>query len=496
MFRAVLSLLCVSTLAMFAARPGPAASPLLQRPWYELTSPNFRVFSCARTQDVVTLTTKLEQFRATYSSLAGTQAVVSPPVIVMVFPDQFSMRPYLPLYGGTPANVKALFVPASDENWMVTSLSAESRQSPESLYHEYAHLLFRRNNRLWPLWLQEGMAEIYSTFQFLGSKGRFALPQTDHVLLLRRDGLMSISELVSVGRESATYNERHQQGRFYAQSWLLAHFLIVNENPALRSGFQSYTARLRNGEEPLQALTNALRVTEAALQKGLQSYMMRPTMRNIEVPIDKQPPVVSPSVARPLTKAEIVLRLGNQLTRVQRLDEAEEYFAYAKELAPQNPVLFESLGLLADEKNELEKAAGYLEKAIQLKSNSFLVQYLYGKVKLRALVEAKRGTREDTKPIRAALQRSVEMMPSFGPSHHLLGVLEMVADGNPARAEQHVRRALEFEPDNPIFSLTLARIQLTRSDKAGARETLKTVMRAAVEEKLRASAQDLLGRIE
>ena len=36
------------------------------------------------------------------------------------------------------------------------------------IFHEYTHLLLRHNQPYWPLWLAEGMAEIYSTFEVSG----------------------------------------------------------------------------------------------------------------------------------------------------------------------------------------------------------------------------------------------------------------------------------------------------------------------------------------
>src|SRR5678815_3301935 len=113
--------LLAGTLAVCGTESQPI--PLLQKSWYELRTPYLRVYSCAPTQDVSKLTMRLEQFRQTYATLAGTQAVASPPVIVMVYPNHEALKPYLPVYQGQPANLAAFFVRGTDENLIVTSLS-------------------------------------------------------------------------------------------------------------------------------------------------------------------------------------------------------------------------------------------------------------------------------------------------------------------------------------------------------------------------------------
>lgn len=494
----ILALLAAAPAALAAAVAGPEASPLLQKPWYELNSGNFRVFSCAQTQEVVKLITRLENFRACYSSLAGTQAVVSPPVVVMVFPDQLSMRPYLPVYNGTPGNLTGFFKRGSDENWIVISLASASQGSLNVIYHEYAHLLLRRNDRIWPLWLKEGMADLYSTFQLTGRRGRIAGAKPGYIALLRREGLMPLHELMSVTRESADYNEQQRQGRFYAQSWLLTHYLVAGDNVVLKSRFPSYTARLKNGEEPLEALTRALGVTAAALENGLQQYLMRPALDHIELLLDREVPAPTAALARPLSKAEAAVRLGNQLLRVQQVDKAEAYFQYARTLAPASPLPFEGLGILASASDKPPQALENLERAIELKSASFLTHYLYGREKLRTSnVPGKGYTRLEPKTaatIREALQQSIRLMPSFGPAHHLLGTLEAI-QGEVIIAEQHVRKALEFEPDNAMFLMTLAQIQLERSNPAGARESLRPLLHPSVDDDLRERARVMLKKL-
>src|SRR5436190_1168025 len=168
MHRASFVALTVSlALAALAACAEDDLSPLLHRHWFEARTAHFNVYSCGDTQQVSKLIGRLEQFRQAYSLLAGAQAVASVPIVVLAFPDAASMRPFRPLRDGKPANLTAFFHHGSDENLIVLPLIESI--SLQAIFHEYAHLLLRHNDPFWPLWLKEGMAEIYGTFEIGGA---------------------------------------------------------------------------------------------------------------------------------------------------------------------------------------------------------------------------------------------------------------------------------------------------------------------------------------
>src|ERR1019366_4675436 len=93
------------------------------------------------------------------------------------------LQPFLPLYQGKPSNLAAFFAHGMDENLIVLSLPEASSADPgmDVIFHEYSHLLFRRNDQIWPLWLKEGMAEVYSTFQTSGRIVRIANLIPEHL---------------------------------------------------------------------------------------------------------------------------------------------------------------------------------------------------------------------------------------------------------------------------------------------------------------------------
>ena len=234
------------------------------------------------------------------------------------------MQPFLPLYQGKPANLTAFFSRGSDQNLIVLNLAGSGDGSLRIIFHEYTHLLLRHNQPYWPLWLSEGMAEIYATFEVNGgSRARIGDPIEHHLDLLAQRPLLPLRELFAVARESPEYNERERQGIFYAESWLLTHYLMLSGNPARQARFRQLTPLLRQGQPPEQAFTNALRTTLPAMETELRSYLAAGRFKPLELALPATLESARAFATRGLTPTEVCYRLGDELLHIGRLEAAE-----------------------------------------------------------------------------------------------------------------------------------------------------------------------------
>jgi tetratricopeptide (TPR) repeat protein len=475
--------------------------PLEQRHWFETRTVHFNIYSCGELRDVYKLAGRLEQFCKAYSQLAGAQSVDSPPIVVIAFPDHESMVPFLPLYEGRPRNLAAFFQHGIDENLIVLSLPEPGSADTDMtvIFHEYTHLLFRRNDQIWPLWLKEGMAEVYSTFQTTGHDARIASPIAYHLELLKQNPLMPLSELFAVSHDSPQYNERERQGIFYAESWLLTHFLMTGDSGQYRARLGQFTTLLRQGQLPVQAFTNAMHATLPMVESALRRYLERGvfTPVNLSLASDISAPISL--TTHYITPVEVYFRLGDELLRIDRGDAAEARFAAAQKLAPASPLPEEGLGLVANQRDQNESALSHLKTAIQLGSSSFLVFYLCAEEEYRATADATdhygRITKNQAAEILGNLQRSISLMPDFGPAQQLLGFFEMVQGEHLAEAGQHLQRAIQLEPENQSYLLSLAQFQFRTKNAGAARQTLEPLLRLGGDAKLRADAEELMQEI-
>lgn len=480
----------------------PAADgPLEQRRWFETRTAHFNIHSCGLPQDVFKLAGRLEQFCKAYSKLAGMQSVASPPIVVIAFPDRETMLPFLPLYQGKPSNLAAFFQHGIDENLIVLSLpeAGSAERGMEVIFHEYSHLLFRRNDQIWPLWLKEGMAEIYSTFQTSGRSARIASPVPGHMQLMQQSALMPLEEMFAVQRDSPQYNERDRQGMFYAESWLLTHFLMAGDNGQYRARFGQFTTLLRQGQLPIQAFTNAMQASLPVVETALRRYLERGVIAPVDLSLSSDISAPISLKTRQLAPVEVCFRLGDELLRINRLDAAEDRFIQAQKLAPTSPLPEEGLGLLANEREQRELALSHLKTAIQLGSTSFLTFYAGALEQFRSLAQGEgqyaRLPKNEAAEIRGNLEQSIALMPDFGPSQQLSGFFEMVQGERMAEAGQRLQRAILLEPENLSYQLSLAQFQYWTRNASAARQTLEPLLRLNVDAKLRADAMELLEQI-
>ena len=115
---------------------------------------------------------RLEQFRIALASVVSDARRPLPlPTLVYVFASRAAIQPFLPLRDGRPAALRGYFHRDADQYALAMSMD-EDEESASIVFHEYTHLLVQRARTL-PIWLNEGLAEYFSTFA-LASRGRSA----------------------------------------------------------------------------------------------------------------------------------------------------------------------------------------------------------------------------------------------------------------------------------------------------------------------------------
>src|SRR6185436_10049308 len=170
--------------------------------WINLTTKNFNIISNADEGGTRKLAMKLEQFHFVFSKIFNLPLERPIKTTVMVFKNESSFDQYKPLNNGKPANVAGYFQGGEDENLIVMDISANQERPMSVIYHEYSHLLTSNTPHDWPLWLKEGLAELYSSFDIFNGMVLLGLPIPRHVSLLRQKTVIPLNDLLSVGHNS------------------------------------------------------------------------------------------------------------------------------------------------------------------------------------------------------------------------------------------------------------------------------------------------------
>jgi tetratricopeptide (TPR) repeat protein len=366
------------------------------------------------------------------------------------------------------------------------------------LFHEYIHLLTARQFRDAPLWAKEGVAEIFSTFERTKDQFVIGVAMSNHVFYLRENGSMPLPALVSVTHDSPDYNEASRVGRFYATSWLLAHYVTFG-----RGGFQTnvlarYAALCSGTTNHAHAFRAAFGATAAELENGLGAYLragVYTVVREAYPDLDD----VRPARVR-LEQAELDYALGRLLQLVNQPESARERLERAAAASPRDPRPIEALALLAWREGDGPRTRRHVENSLRLGSRDAFVHFLaadicYQDLSQPSLSDARR--RQLLSQGRRWVERSIQLEPGLAPAHHLLGVYVHSGNrGSPRQAMAHVEQALRCDPQYKPALLTLASLLAAQGEFTRARSVLGALMAGPLPPNLREVAQRVAGEIE
>ena len=441
---------------------------------------------------------QIEQFRSVLgllirSTADGSQSL---PTEVYLFDNTRAMEPYVPLYQGRPAPLAGYcHCGASDETSVIVASLADYAESSPIVYHEYTHLLLRNAVRAVPTWLNEGLAEYFSTFA-LRSDGRqavvgAAIPR--HVDALR-EGFIPLAQLLEVTRESPLYNERTRRSIFYAESWALTHYLL-DGRPGGAETLNAFFADYASGADSAKALERATGVTLKTLESEVRRYVARPVFAAAIITLRERVEVDPPSAARALTAADAEARLAEIQLRVDRSDEAAPRIEAAAAARPPSPQAQLVLAKLRLRQQRDADALAALEHAAAGAPDDFVTQYLYGLTLLRGLGDLSdpRWPSERARLAREAFVRAVALRPDSPAALAWLAYADQETGTNLDEARDAARRAFALAPGRLDYALQLAEIDAQIGDVDAARQLLTPLLHAGDDSVARRAAHVLDG---
>lgn len=464
--------------------------------WVNLRTNNFNIVSNASEDDTRELALKLEQFRYVFQKIFNLRRVASVPVTVIVFKNDGAFKPYKPLYNGKPANLAGYFQRGEDENIIVLNISGNELNPMALIFHEYTHMLTSRTARPLPLWLNEGLAELYSSFEVKKNEVTLGIPIRNHVYFLRDQKFLPLESLFAVGHGSPAYNERDKQGVFYAQSWALVHYLTFANKSARQQQLVQFLKLLDSGADVNRAFNEAFKTDYATMEKELRRYIGNSTYQVINYTLDSVEGEKEIQM-QPLADAEVEFYLGNVLMGQRRLDEAEARFKQAAALDSNMARPYEGLGFVAMQRSKFEEAEEFFKQAVARDSKNHLAHYYYA-LSLQRKATGDDGGRlkpEMAKTIIEELKTSIKLMPGFAHSYSLLGYIYLLTEENLAEGAEMMKTAIRLEPQNKHLAINLANIQVRMEDFAGARKTLEPLI-ASDDAGIKASATSMMKMID
>jgi tetratricopeptide (TPR) repeat protein len=509
-------LLCAARRVAFAAEPS----------WIRVSSAHFSVLTDAGEKNGRDVILRFEQMRSVFAQLLSKTKVNMPvPLDIIAVKGDEEYARIAPSQRGKPISAPGFFLAGEDRDYIVLDLSADD--SWRAVAHSFAHLLLNFNYPPTQGWFDEGFAEYFSSITMdnrqvlLGGDPEAILPWRDDLLdtrvqfqnppksftdLLSVPVWLSIPDLFSTRHDTSTYQEGTHHTLFYAESWIVMHYLI-SQNKLSETG--AYFNAVEIKKVPVdQAVQQAYGVSAAQFEEAVKNYFhsLLPLLQdstgqagspktgvqlyqsyNPLGPNDVGGSVLSvPENEAKSLIAEMELRIPER--REQAVKELEPIVADEKR---NNSIAHRALAFAHMQRKEFDKASEELDTAAELNNRDPWVRFY------RALSKYWQGRDGRSFPGLSNMIQDLRVVldwsPDLAQAYNMLAMARLEGGGVNSALES-MRAAIALSPRNSEYLLGLAQIYMAGKkwdDATALLERLKNSPNVKVAQQARQNLQDL-----
>lgn len=478
-----------------ADRPAAAKLPSAKESWLISESPSFTVIGNVSAKKLTEIADTVERFRSTLLTLKPNASAVSPvPTLFVAFANDRSFDPYK----GSPDSREVRWVGTFNAtqfgNYFAVNAYPDQGNGMAVVFKGYAGHFIRSNYPTTPLWLREGLAELYATFRIEEGVADIGRPSAECLRQLRSAPLMPLSEILAMTVESPGYSLENRS-IFSAQSWVLAHYLLYGSADG-RERTADFLRRLDAGEPQTAAFQAAFGTEADKLEGRLRQYAARPAFDYARIPVANLPPT-GVSAPRALSRAETLTLLAGLPASLRNLDFAQLHVDAALAEQPGNGDAWALAGWIADARNDSAAAAEAFRRALggELKRAASWL-YIGGWQLERAEDPA---VSPDRKAAAATVRHSAEsalaLAPEFGEASALKGRAAMMQEDYMAAIAAFAEAQLRLpERSDIVYNRILA--HLGAGQLIQARALVEGRLRRLAEPALVAQARETVARSE
>ncbi len=252
---------------------GPIPLPSPQTRWIRVRSARFNVVSTASEKRAREVASTLETLA---SALGSVHPRFRPKAIetrVLLFARRSESQPYFDfLLKQASARTPGMFVTSEDGSATMV-IDSGSRWRDRTVVHELMHNLLAASGANLPLWLEEGIAEYFSTAQVSRGAVHVGRPIREHEVSIRRRVNRPIARLFAA--KTTDY-------RLYADSWAVVDWMMRTDDES----FYRLVADVERGVAAETALQEHFRITTPVLERLIRNPGMR-AMRTFSIAVEE-----------------------------------------------------------------------------------------------------------------------------------------------------------------------------------------------------------------
>lgn len=323
--------------------------------WTYAASDHFEVYTTAGAKQARDALAYFERVHAFFSDFLHLTPKQARPTRVVLFSGDRDYKPYR-----LNEVAIAYYRPGPDRDYIV--MKSFDPEGYPTVVHEYAHLIVRHSGQSYPIWLNEGLAEFFSTLSPLGGKMTIGRVPLGRLQELTRSGLLPLTRLLAVTHDSPEYNTSNHAGIFYAESWALTHMLWMQDG--YRGKVQPFLDAMAHGSTAEAAFQSIYGRTMAQVANDLSGYVKSTTFRFFTSNY-RDPKPASAYDVRPVPAFEARLMTATLLAEGGETETAARQALSALETEqPDNAAVLEARAYLELWHGHQDAAAPFMSRAI------------------------------------------------------------------------------------------------------------------------------------
>jgi|GEM_PF-2663422 len=465
--------LCFLTLALTLSPTAKAAAKAEESAWVHLQQGPFSVYTQGDPSQALAL---IQSFAELHSALAQASAFHPDPTVnlkIVAFRSDKEFNQYR-LHPGSCA----FFQQTERAEYIV--LGDFEGPNRDVSFHEFSHFVFAHSHVNLPLWLNEGLADFYSTFKVTDSTVTFGAPVNGRLSVLRSAEWLPLGSLFDASNTSPYYSNFDQMVLFYSESWVLAHMLVAS--PAYASGFPVFLNAISSGRTAAESLKVAYNKTPDQVQQDLHAYVGLHHLPTIQSTIKPESIALAASPVAPVSVAEMNLNLFD----ISLSNPAAQ--ASLATRMPESAQAEESLGFASLHQGKTEDARTHFRLAVDRHSGDPNVLFYLAHLDHEAGAPATQ--------VMPLLERALAIKPDLGDARLELALIA-TAEGDFAKALEAIQKVTAPRPENAYTAVYTEAYCLANLDKLSeARAAAHHAQTLAGNDRDRAEVSQLLDFID
>ena len=503
--------ICFVLLAWLASSPSlvarthPTGDHGPDQHWLRVSSDHFVVVTDAGEKPAHDVAAHFEQMRSIFGQLLSRSKLrMSEPMEIIAFRSDKDYSALAP-QSDRQAVASGFWLSGEDRVFVVLNLSEPD--SWRAIEHQFAHYMLNYNYPPTPPWFDEGFAEYFASLNLTAKNAELGsdpelhpFSQTDllgHQVevknlkslteILQNPVWLAWPDLLTMKNRSANGQEGTHHTLFYAQSWILVHYLL---NKDKMSELGKYFGLVEIQRMPVeQAIQQAFGMPVEQLDQEVKTYFhsLGPLFTALDEAQRQNAPPIPQAVSQtqlpfsvddvgtsskqlPIPEAQAFvdeMELRIPARREQALDQLQKLIADPK---TETVIAHRALAWAYVQKGDTKRAFEELNAAVQISASDPWTRF--GRA-LASYHSGEQGAKvQGLANMMESLHIVIDEYPDFAEAYNMLGWARLAGGGGNAAVES-MKQAVQLSPRDEEYQLRLARAYLAAKKFDDATATLQ-----------------------